>query len=159
MIISTYHRILFLDLRPWILEKEPQLKFKLLLAELEPELYQFQPAYEVETDRPRSARLSYFRNQIEYTAVRYYNNFCSALKATNNENEKTYLIRLHLKMIASIMTDLRATVDRISPTKETLKVLEMLKHQLVRLYLEVTEMMEEDKPDEVLTMFSSPKYL
>lgn len=46
-LLDTYNRILFLDLRPWLLSGYSELKFKQDFQDLKKAYYQVQPQYEV----------------------------------------------------------------------------------------------------------------
>ncbi len=142
MQLETINRILYRDLRPWMLAKDPQVKFKMLLSELERVSYKYQPAYEVEWSKPSTPRREYFITLIENELVKYLNDYYGEMRQVTNEKERLYLISRHLKPIKSFLEDLFLMFFSMRESDDIQFVLEYLKHQLIRLYLEV---ISEDK--------------
>lgn len=146
--LETINRILFKDLRPWLLNKEPQVKFKMLLSELESVKQRFQPAYEVDWLKPVSARQEYFKLLIENDVIAFLNHFYGEMSNTTNEKERAYLINKQIKQIKSLNLDLAYLLNSVPSSKDSEFVLQFLKHELVRLYLEV--MTEEKNPNQII---------
>jgi hypothetical protein len=148
MMLDTINRILFKDLRPWLLNKEPQVKFKMLLSELEVIKHKFQPAYEVEWIKPVSARQEYFMLLIENDVIAFLNHVYGEMSNTTNEKERAYLISKQIKQIKTLNLDLAFLLNSVPSSKDSEFVLQFLKHELVRLYLEV--LTEEKNPNSII---------
>lgn len=148
MMLEIINRILFKDLRPWLLNKEPQVKFKMLLSELESAKHRFQPAYEVEWLKPGSARQEYFMLLIENDVITFLNHFYGEMSNTTNEKEREYLINKHIKRIKALNLDLAFLLNSVPSSKDCEFVLQFLKHQLIRLYLEI--LTEEKNPNQII---------
>jgi hypothetical protein len=120
-----------------MLAKEPQVKFKMLLSEIERASYKFQPAYEVEWPKPSTPKREYFTTIIENELVSYLNDYYGEMRLATNEKERLCLINRHLQPIKSFLEDLFLLFFSMRESDDIQYVLEYLKHQLIRLYLEV----------------------
>ena len=70
------------------------------------------------------------------------------LHHTTNEKERAYLINKQIKQIKSLNLDLAYLLNSVPSSKDSEFVLQFLKHELVRLYLEV--MTEEKNPNQII---------
>lgn len=157
--LIDYNRIFFLDLRPWLLAKEPMVKFKLLLQETDLIKYNHQPVFDVEWTQPANVKQEYYQRFIENIGIGVLNDFQKELKSIKDQREKTYLIQCTVKNINSLVRDFNQVRTSAPAGGETVYVFETLKHQLARLMLEVLETKEnmERTIDEVYQgLFNEP---
>jgi len=146
--LKDFNRILFLDLRPWLLAKEPMVKFKLLLQEMEDVSFNHQPLFDIDWDKAINARQSFYLKLIENAGTSFLNSFQSELKVTKDIREKNYLIHTKLGEIQSFIKEWCSVLGNITSSKDVVFVFDNLQHQLVRLFLEI----QESKNGEVLSM-------
>lgn len=144
MKLDTYKRILFLDLRPALLEKIPLVKVKSLLLDLKGEQYHYQPLFEVEPERFVNARHEYYERVLNNASITFLNDFLTVLKASTNAVEKQYLINSALKQVSFYLLECYLWTSRPTNSISEAVVKPAMKHHLIRLYLEVSsEQMEE----------------
>ena len=167
--LKTYHEILFLGLRPWIYGKQSDQKFKELLVEQKKEYYINQPHYELDFTKPLSNIRKYYNALIESSAIQFLNGFHTEFKQALNDNEKAYLIHNILNKVLSqklketeqVISERSYTPDQFSlkqGAKQTDKsvsddsyILHNLKHQLIRLVMELQESYSEYMKEEPLS--------
>jgi len=155
--LELYNRILFLDLRPWLLTELSEAKFKQDLNDLQKVYYQFQPVYDVSFPKPLNNKRKYFLALIEIEAILFLNHFHQQVNDSLNDQAKIYLVHmaltrtLHSKLneINQVIQDhdykqdyfdLKFNSPHVVPsTADEAFILFFLKHQLVSLYLEVQE--------------------
>jgi len=155
--LDIYHRILFLDLRPWTLTGVSEAKFKQNLNDFKKTFHQFQPIYELSLPKPLTNKRKYFQTLIESDAIAFLNLIHQQLKDSINDQAKTYLVHMALtrtlstkfKEVQQILIDRDCMTDvfistydltKVSPSQaDEAYILSMLKHHLVRLYIEVQE--------------------
>lgn len=143
MTLETFRRILYLDLRPSVLEKFPLAKFKLLLMELEDIQYMHQPYFEVEKERTINSRHEYYQRLIDNAAITFLNEFRSELSESKSEKEKQYIIDSALKTVTYYLLEIHLRLDSIPDNLTESLVRPTLKHQLIRLYAEVSNEQKE----------------
>lgn len=167
--LELYNDILFLNHRPWIFGKQSDTKFKQLLSEVKKEYYSIQPNYEVDFIKPLSNIRKYYHAIIEHEATRFLNELHSEITDALNQNEKLYIINLTLKKTLSQKIKETAQVIQerdYSPEQFDLSkhnkstdnskadesyILHLLKHQVVRLIMEVQYSYTDLLKDEPLT--------
>ena len=153
--LSLYHNVLFLELRPWLKRDVQESKYKELLQSIRKEAFSFQPAYEVVFQKPLTPKRKYYHSIIENEATTYLNNFQNLIADAGAENEKKYWVHTTLtkvisqklkeasKIIESNEYYLEKILPGVNPTgnnKNLLDetyILQYLKYQLVRIYLEI----------------------
>ena len=74
-LLETYHRIFFLDLRPWLTANEQEAKFKQRLAETPKEYYAYQPNFDISFSKPFSSIRKYYIQLIDSEELGYYIRF------------------------------------------------------------------------------------
>lgn len=146
--LKDFNRILFLDLRPWLLAKDPMVKFKLLLQEMEDVPFYHQPLFDVDWDKPINARQSFYLKLIENAGASFLNSFQSELNSAKDIREKNYLIHTKLGEIQSFIKEWCSVLGNITSSKDVAFVFDNLQHQLVRLFMEI----QESKNGDVLSM-------
>lgn len=153
MQLNTFKRILFLDHRPNLTDSYPLAKFRFLLLDLEEVHYKYQPLYEVEKDRILSVVQEYYQRLIDNASINFFNEFQAEIRASKTREEKQYIIRCAIKQLNFYMLETLTWNERNSNTYPDLIIKTNMKHQLVRLYLEVMSETEElptaDNMDEV----------
>ena len=169
-LLNTYHEILFLGLRPWITGKQSNQKFKELLIEQKKEYYINQPHYELDFVKPLSNIRKYYNALIEQTATNFLNAFHSEFNQALNDSERAYLIHNILNKVLSqklketeqVIAQRNYTPEQYNlnqGTKQTDKsvsdesyTLHNLKHQLIRLVMELQDSYSEYMKDEPLAI-------
>ena len=167
--LELYNDILFMNHRPWKFGKQSDLKFKQLLLEVKKEYYIFQPNYEVDFIKPLSNIRKYYHAIIEYEAIRFLNNLHTNISAALSNNEKSYLVNFALnKLLSQKIKDTALKIEERNYTPEQFDIkqqkriddisiadesyiLHLLKHQLVRLIMEIQDSFPEFLKDDALT--------
>lgn len=167
--LELYHDILFLGLRPWTNRDDADLKFKAKNREVVKEYFSFQPIYEVDFIKPLSSKRKYYHSIIENEATRYLNAMHNVLALDITENEKKYLVHIaiakhitqKLKEISKIIIDNHYYLELIYPTSnqtvvdvntlDEIYIIQYLKFQLIRIFLEIQEAFTEYLTDEKLS--------
>jgi hypothetical protein len=167
--LELYHQILFLDFRPWIKSSEPDNKFKQLLSDVSKEYFTYQPNYEVDFLNPLSNIRKYYVAIITHEATRFLNDLHSEIISSSNPVEIKYLVHIALaKTLSQLLQYASQTITerKYSPVQfeigqgkvitekliaDESYILHFLKHQLIRLYLEVQESYSENLKDDPLS--------
>ncbi|HPT01410.1 MAG TPA: hypothetical protein PLJ84_02350 [Bacteroidales bacterium] len=155
--IGEYNRILFLDLRPWLLTDVPEAKFKQDLNGLQKVFCNIQPLYEVNYPKALTAKRKYFRMLIDNAANRFLNEFHNEISLSIDQHAKKYLIHMaltrtlndKLQDVARVMEEHGYALEQHgfqesnSPegavNEDGNYITSYLKQVLVRLYLEVQD--------------------
>lgn len=155
--LDIYNRILFLDLRPWMNSNVSEMKFKQDLNDLEKTYYQVQPSFELAFQNPLSNKRKYFIGVIDYEAIRFLNNLHKSVEEAVNENESKYHVHWaltrtlpqKLKELAQVLNERQYTPEQYQPKTGFISqdkvladesfVMHYLKHELVRLFMEVQD--------------------
>lgn len=156
-LLETYHRIFFLDLRPWLTANEQEAKFKQLLAETPKEYYVYQPNFDISFSKPISSIRKYYIQLINSEAANFLNTIHAEIASSITDSEKKYivnhainhLLKQAFSEINKIIIERGYTPEqfdesiKILPNQISLSnqsfILHYLKHQLVRLFMEVQE--------------------
>jgi len=168
--LDLYNDILFVGLRPWKYGKQSDQKFKQLLFEIKKEYYIAQPNYEVDFIKPLTNIRKYYHSIIENEAIRFLNILHEETSKALTKNEKYYLIYSALTNIISqkikntaliIQTrnyspeqfdiNARITLTDMNIADESY-ILHFLKHQIIRLIMEVQDSFSEYMKEETLTL-------
>lgn len=167
--LELYNDILFLDLRPWLKSKDPDFKFKQLLAEVKKEYFTYQPNYEVDFIKPLSNFRKYYLAIIEHEATRYLNDLHTEILSSTNSDEIKYLVHFTLtRTLSQKLTEISKVLEdrkyrqsqfdlskgNLSPDKyvaDESYALHYLKHQLIRLFLEIQESYHDHLKEDVLS--------
>ena len=153
--LSLYHQLLFLDLRPWMKRDVSEAKYKELLQSFSKENISFRPLYEVSFIKPLTAKRKYYHALIDSEATSYLNTFQRNFFSAEKVNEKKYwvhttlskVISQKLKEASKVIKANEYYLDQILPgVKPNSKaehlldetyILQFLKYQLIRIYLEI----------------------
>lgn len=156
-LLETYQRIFFLDLRPWLTANEQEAKFKQLLAETPKEYYDYQPNFKLSFTKPLKSVLQYYVQLIDSEAANFLNTLHAEMASSITDSEKKYIINhainhllnpafLEVNNIIAERSYLPVLFDeslKIHPNQASLSnqsfIFHYLKHQLVRLLMEVQE--------------------
>ncbi|MDQ3191273.1 MAG: hypothetical protein M3Q58_06750 [Bacteroidota bacterium] len=176
--LKIYHSILFLELRPWTNRNIPDPKFRELIQKVVKEHFMYQPDYEVDFPKPLTVKRKYYFSLIENEATRYLNNFRSIIEGALNDQEKTYWVHTTLtKVLIQKFKETSKTIDDnqyllsflapgaksksdINKLDETY-IVQYLKHQLIRIYIEIQDTCkdflkeEENTEDDIHQMYFS----
>lgn len=149
--LELYHNILLID-RPWLSSNSDQ-KYQQLLQAVPKENYAQQPLYELNFQKPLTSKRKYYHVLIDNEARRYINTIHSLAHHASNENEKKYWIHNTLtkklkdkfvetdKVISSNQFFFAIIDDRLQTAKhkDDAYVIQLLKYELIRIYLEVQD--------------------
>ncbi len=158
--LILFQKILFLELRPWTNRDIPEIKFNELIHSQIKEYYAFQPVYELDFPKPLTSKRKYYHLLIENEATLYLNKFHSIIAEALNDNEKSYwvhttltkVLRQKLKETSKIINDNsyfletleQGAKQKTADTKilDEIYILQFLKYQLIRIFLEIQETYE-----------------
>lgn len=152
--LKEFNRILFLDLRPWLIIKKPILKFKKLHQAIEELTYNHQPLYDVDWNKAINIRQAFYLKQIQNAGVDLLNTFQIDLQSIKDDREQNYLIHSKLTEIQFLMKEWSTFLLKAPDNKDVSFILDAIQHQLVRIYLEIQDAQNEEllSIDEVYIM-------
>lgn len=138
MQLDIFRRILFLDLRPSLIEKYSLTKVRSLMLEMEEVTYKHQPMFEVEIERVINVTHEYYQRLIRNTGIAFLNEFRNELHSVKTNQERQYITGSALKQLSYylLQTYTRNTMSSSSITESLMRP--VLKNELVRLYVEVS---------------------
>lgn len=154
--LALYHKILFLEFRPWTNRTTTQPKFKELLQNVKKEYFAFQPNYVLAFPKPLTEKRKYYYALIENEATRYLNNIHNIIAGALNDNEKMYWAHTTLaKKLLPKLKEISKIIDvhqylfellssgnksktEIQQLDETY-IIQLLKYQLIRIYIDLQE--------------------
>lgn len=160
---------MFLQLRPWQLSEVSELKFKQDLNDQKKVDYQVQPRFEIRFPKALTYKRKYFKSLIDVEAIEFLNHLHRQVGENINANAKKYHVQmaltrtLHSKLrdTAEVILAQKYTQEQFDPKFGALEtdslvsdgafILFYLKHQLVRLVLEIQESFGEQLKEEPLT--------
>lgn len=156
--LNTFNNILNVDLRPWIVNYSPQ-KYQQELPTIKKETYQFQPLYDLAFPNPLSEKRKYYHTLIENAAITFLNSLHNEMESAPNDNAKAYYLNKVLdKQLNSKLREVSSLIERknyqfanMTRTNDDAYIIQYLKYQLVRLYLEVQDYYPDEIEDEPLT--------
>jgi len=167
--LEIFNRILFLDLRPWLLGDVTDLKFKQDFGELKKVYHQYQPSYDISFPKPLNNKRKYFQLLIENEATQFLNYIHTQVEESINDNSKKYHVHMALSRTlkeklnetAQVINDRNYSPETFDPKYGNLQgnqiiadeayILYLLKHHLVRLYLEIQDTHSDCLKEESLT--------
>lgn len=139
-------------------------KYKQLIQSIERESYSFQPLYRIDFPRPLTPKRKYYFLLIENAAIAYINKIQNEIKSALNAEEKQYWIHTTLSKTLpqnlidteSIITARRYSLANMSSTDLAIQdesyIIQYLKHQLVRLFLEIQDNNKDLVKEDLLTI-------
>jgi hypothetical protein len=162
--LELYHNILFID-RPWLDNKTSGQKYQQLYHALSKENLAQQPLYEFAFPKPLTSKRKYFYKLFDNEANRYINTIHSLISQASNENEKKYWIHPTLtKKLKDQLTQTEAEIksngfylsvvdDKTQEQKHSddAYIIQCLKYQLIRLYLEIQDSFPAYVKEDLLT--------
>ena len=167
--LELFNDILFLNLRPWLMSKKPDLKFKQLLKDVKKEYYVNQPKYEIAFVKPLSSIRKYYCAIIEAESIRFLNDFHSEIKSALSDSEISYLIHYALnkklsqliKDIAKLIVERKYSTDQFDLGSNNFSkdkfiadesyILHLVKCHVVRLFFEIQDSYSEFWNEEMMT--------
>jgi hypothetical protein len=167
--LDLFNDILFLNLRPWLMSKNPDLKFKQLIKDVKREYYVQQPKYEIAFVKPLSSIRKYYCAIIEAESIRFLNDFHSEIETTYSDSEKSYLVHhvlnkkfsQFLKDIAKLISEKKYSSDQFDLGSNNFSkdrciadesyILHFLKCSFIRLFLEIQDSYSEFLNEEIVT--------
>lgn len=147
--LEIYHNLLLID-RPW-LSTTTDHKYQQLLQTVSKENYAQQPLYELSFPKALTPKRKYFFALIDNEARRYINTIHTLMKNASTENEKKYWIHNTLaKKIKDKFTETERAIitnqfffpvisdrEQTPKQKDNAYVIQLLKFELIRIYLEI----------------------
>jgi hypothetical protein len=170
--LETYNDILNLHLRPWKVNHSPQ-KYQQLLNALKKESYQFQPLYDVAFTKPVNDKRKFYHALITNEATKFLNELHNEIETALISQEKTHWVTSTLdKKLKPKFGEIKNLIEKknfqlssISITNDDAYIIQYLKYQLIRLYLEIQDYYSDEIEDEPLTQediltnfFSDPPF-
>ena len=170
--LEIFNDILNLHFRPWKVNHSPQ-KYQQLLKDLKKDSYQFQPLYNIAFIKPVNAKRKYYHSLITNEAIKFLNELHDEIKTALISQEKTYWVMSTLeKKLKPKFTEIKNLIEKkqyqlsnISINNDDAYIIQFLKYQLIRLYLEVQDYYPEVLEDDALTQqdilsnfFSDPNF-
>ena len=154
--LNIINNILYKDYRPWKIEQYSEPKFKQLLNDIKVVHPKQPPLYHIEFEKPITFKRKYFLKLIDTDATAFLNEIHTAVKRSHGVNHKKFQVYPALNktlkdlLIATnqIISERELTKDKFMPvhgkipkgnTADEAFVFHYLKHQLIRLYLEISE--------------------
>lgn len=161
--LELYHNILLID-RPWLSSYTDQ-KYQQLQQTVSKENYAQQPLYDLSFPKALTAKRKYYHALIDNEARRYINAIHSIVKDASNENERKYWIHntLTRKLKDQFSEAAKAinknqfyfsAIDDKNQTqsqKDNAYIVQLLKYELIRIYLEIQDSYSAYIQDEPLT--------
>lgn len=135
----SFNRIFYLEFRPWIIQNEPRVKLKNVLTELREMKYDHQPFFEVEWEQPANELQEFYIQYIECCGMEFLNDFYEEYLTILEPKEQLFFIHCMQKQLVTYLRELKNMKEISSASLETEFVYNTLKHQLIRLFLEVQE--------------------
>lgn len=153
---ELYHDILFLGLHPKKNHSKKDAYFKEQLLKVKKEFYLYQPLYDNDFEKPFTPKRKYYTALIENEAIRYLNNVSTEFTNATSTNEKKYLFNTFNKIISEKFKEVHSHCTQEGYTYNKLKegiedtdfedevfIIQLLKTELIRIYLEITEKFSE----------------
>jgi hypothetical protein len=150
--LTTFNSILHLHLRPWKATESEQ-KFRQLLHSLAKENYHHQPLYEVAFPKPLTDKTRYYKALVDNDAVTFLNKMDADLATAINANEKKFYVHKALtKKLKGLLEDTQKVIvkqqlyfktfedpEQDKQLRDNAWIIQYLKYQLIRLYLEIQD--------------------
>jgi len=167
--LEVFHKILFLELRPWVNKDVSEIKYKDLLQKSSSQIFTYQPLFKLDFIKPLTSKRKYYYNLIDNEAIRFLNTFYVNISGALNESEKKYWVHTtltktltqKLREVSKVINDNQYFYDLLVPSTSTKNtdakmidetyIIQFLKYQLLRIYLEIQENYKVHLKDEPLT--------
>lgn len=167
--LSTIKEILYKGLRPWLKHDFSEVKFKQLLNQLPDVNYKTHPKYDVSFDKANSNKRRYFQKLIDNEIIKCINGTHEAISKSTGINHSIFLV---YPLLSKTLIDLMKAVNSIIEERDLSEIkfkpingkvqkgnnadeafiFQYLKHQLIRLYLEISESYPEYRKTETLEL-------
>jgi hypothetical protein len=163
--LDTIQNILFLELRPWLNRTTPEAKYKQLHEELKKVHFSYQPLYETVFPKPLTAKRKYYQALIESEVIEYLNDLNTAISEADIANEKKYWVHTALtKVLSQKLRDISKVIESFNfnlsnlaskseniDIKDDSYIIQYLRLQLMRIYLEVQDRYKENLKEEPIS--------
>ncbi len=154
--LNLINDILFRDYRPWKMEQYSEPKFKQLLNNIKTVHTKQPPRYQLEFEKPISFKRKFYLKLIDTDTVIFLNEIHTAVERSQSINHKKFQVYPALNktlrdlLIATnhIIIERDLQEDKFKPNNGKIQkgniadeafIFHYLKHQLIRLYLEISE--------------------
>lgn len=163
--LDTIQNILFLELRPWLNRTTPEAKYKQLHEGLIKAHFSYQPMYEPVFPKPLTAKRKYYHALIENEVIEYLSDLNTEILAAQIINEKKYWVHTALtKVLSQKLRDISEIIESFNFSlsnltsksvndniKDDTYIIQYLRLQLSRAYLEIQNLYQEYLKDEPLS--------
>lgn len=164
--LNIIQNILFLELRPWLNRATPEAKYRQLYEDIIKTPISFQPLYETVFPKPLTAKRKYYHKLIENDTVEYLNHINAGILTAITINEKRYWVHTALtKVLSQKLRDVNKVIETFSfdlsnlanksiidsTIKEDTYIIQYLRLQLLRTYLEIQNLHKEYLKEEPLS--------
>jgi hypothetical protein len=154
--LTQIRELLFREYRPWMMESYSETKFKQLLNTIKTPVEKIAPRYAIEFDRPITFKRKFFVELINADVIEFLNEIHTAVRRSESTNHKKFQVYNALNksikdlLIATSNTLTQRELDqslfkpiggkiRKGNNTDEAFIFHYLKHQLIRLYLEISE--------------------
>jgi len=154
--LSQINELLFRDYRPWMIEHFTEDKFKQLLNGIKTVPFKKPPRYTIDFDKATTFKRKFYLKLIETDSVAFLNEIHTLVKKSQSSNHKKFQVYPALnKTLKDLLIGTNKTIierqldaDQFKPINGKIQkgnkadeafIFQHLKHQLIRLYLEISE--------------------
>ncbi|WP_421976347.1 DUF6617 family protein [Roseivirga seohaensis] len=154
--LTQIRELLFREYRPWMMESYSEAKFKQLLNAIKTPAEKVAPHFAIEFDRPITFKRKFFVELINADAIEFLNEIHTAVRRSESTNHKKFQVYNALnKSIKDLLIATNNTLSERELDESLFKpvngkirkgndadeafIFHYLKHQLIRLYLEISE--------------------
>lgn len=154
--LELYHNIIYLGLHPNKSHSKKDAFFKDQYLKITKEHYQFQPNYQNDFEEPITQKRKYYVALIANEAIKYLNTVYTEFNNAVTTNEKKYLFNSFSKIVTQKFKEIHThcTKEGYKYTKliegiedenleDEVYVIQFLKTELIRIYLEIDEKFSE----------------
>lgn len=167
--LEAYRSMIHLHESPRQMRNISDLRFRELLNDLQASHYKVQPKYEVSFEKAITDKRKFFIKRMENIAIDYLNAIHLAVKESSGDKQKTFHVYTALsRTLPALMGDLNQLMETCNYSESLFKpqqgkiqlsaeadeafVFEYLKHQLIRLYLEISEAYPNHRKNQALEL-------
>lgn len=154
--LELYHNIIYLGLNPKKNHAKKDVFFKDQLLKIRKEYYLFQPLYDNDFEKPLTPKRKYYVVLIENEAIKYLNTVFAEFNNAISNNEKKYLFNSFSKIVTQKFKEIhiqcskegyayKKLIEGIEDEnfEDEVYVIQFLKSELIRIYLEISEKFSE----------------
>lgn len=162
--LDTIQNILFMRLQPWANRNTSEAKYNQLNHEIKKVHFSFQPLYEVVFPKPLSEKRKYYHILITNEVTQYLNAINVEISASLIDSEKAYWVHSALRGLSQKLKEINESIIKSNfslpnltaksvndDIKDDTYIIQYLRIQLTRTYLEVQDSYKEHLKEEPLS--------